>query len=291
MSPEDRRTRADVTGTPGVPGTLHGRPTRRISNAACWLEFLSEGGPRIVGFGLVGDSNVFAETPDSQWDSGYGKFELVGGHRLWFAPESPECSFPDSTGLRIEALAGGVRLIGALQTPTGLRKMIEVTLAGGRPGAAAVHLRHVIRNEGGRVLDLAPWPVTQMRLGGVARVEMPGPSKASAPSQLVVMWPYGSWSDPRLNLSDRELAVAGRAGDPFKVGCQSYTGRVVYEVDGLLFAKLFDPALGRSHADMGVNLEIYVDRGTIELESLGPLTRLAPGDSVEWIEDWELSRV
>jgi hypothetical protein len=271
---------------PGFAGELHGRPTRRIETAHCWLEFLSEGGPRIVGFGLAGRRNLLAETPDAKWDSEYGMFELVGGHRLWFAPESPECSFPDSTGLEIAPLEGGVRLTGAVQTPTGLRKTIEVTLAA---DAAAVHLHHVIRNDGGRTLDLAPWPVTQLRLGGVARVELPRPSKASGPTQLVVMWPYASWSDDRLSIRDGELSVLGRAGEPFKVGCLNWTGRVVYEVDGLRFVKSYDPALDRPHADFGVNLEIYVDERTIELESLGPLTRLAPGDVVTWGEDWELS--
>jgi hypothetical protein len=275
-----------MSDLPGEPAELHGKATRRIGTTHCWLEFLAEGGPRIVGFGLAGKPNVLAETPDAKWDSGYGTFELVGGHRLWFAPERPECSFPDSTGLDVAPLEGGVRLTGAVQTPTGLRKTIDVTLAA---DAAAVHLHHAIRNEGSRTLDLAPWPVTQLRLGGVARVELPGPSKASGPTQLVVMWPYSSWSDDRLSIRDGEISVQGRAGEPFKVGCLNWTGRVVYEVDDIRFVKRYDPALDRPHADFGVNLEIYVDERTIELESLGQLTRLGPAETVTWDEDWELT--
>lgn len=274
---------------PGIPGTLHGRPTRRLETAHCWVEFLTGGGPRILGFGLSGGPNILAETPDKTWDSGYGTFELIGGHRLWFAPESPECSVPDSTtGLEVSPIDGGVRLAGAIQEPTGLRKSMDVVLAA---DAAGLHIRHVIRNEGSRALDLAPWPVTQLRLGGTARVALPGHSHSSTPTQLVVMWPYSSWQEKRLSIRDGEISVAAWAGEPFKVGCLNYTGRVTYELDDLRFTKSYDPALPGRHTDLGCNLEIYVDEGCIELESLAPLTTLVPGEEVAWDEDWELTRI
>jgi hypothetical protein len=272
---------------PGIVGELHGRPTRRIETAHCWLEFLSEGGPRIVGFGLAGDANVLAETPNAHWDTGYGMFELVGGHRLWFAPESPECSVPDMSGLTVSLTPLGIRLTGAVQEPTGLCKSIEIGLA---PDSAAVRLHHVVANEGERTLELSPWPVTQLRLGGVARVEMPALGQGSAPNQLVAMFPYSSWDDERLSIRQRELAVTATPGPPFKIGVLNRTGVVSYEVDGLRFVKRYDPALDRPHPDLGCNLLIYADARTIELESLGTLVRLGPGESVGWDEDWELSR-
>jgi hypothetical protein len=286
MTNEASPTSPGSADLPGVPGELHGRATRRIATAHCWLEFLALGGPRIVGFGLAGGQNVLAETPDSKWDGKYGEFELVGGHRLWFAPESPECSFPDVTGLHVEAIAGGVRLTGGFETPTGIRKSIEIKLAA---GTASAHLHHTIRNAGEKTLELAPWPVTQLRLGGIARVGLPGFNRNSGPTQLIVMWPYSSWADDRLCIRDGELSVAGTPGDPFKVGCLNVSGRVSYEVDDLRFVKTYDPALGRVHTDLGCNLQIYVDGGTIELESLGPLTTLAPGEAVDWDEVWELT--
>ncbi len=285
-------------------GVLHGRATRRIETEHLWLEFLSEGGPRVVGFGLCGQRNVFAETPDASWDSGFGTFELVGGHRLWFAPESSACSFPDSTGLTIEAIDGGVRLIGAPESAGGIQKTIELAPGAGAgtgagagagtgagAGAARVRVRHVIENVGRAAIELAPWPVTQVRLGGVARVELPGFSRDSAPSQLIAMWPYSSWSDPRLSIRDGELIVRGQPGEPFKIGCFNTTGRVAYELDGVRFTKTYAPAAGLPHADLGVNLEIYVDGRTVELESLGPLVKLHPGERTSWTEDWELAPI
>ena len=279
---------------PGAPGGYHGRPTRRLENGHCWIDVLAEGGPRIVGFGLPGEGNVLVEAPDVSWDNGYGKFELLGGHRLWCAPESPECSVPDSTGLTLAPIpdAGGpaLRLAGATEAPTGLRKTVEVRLD---PESAAVSVRHEIRNMGSRTFEVSPWAITSLRPGGMAVAPLPGPADEHLlqPSQVVVLWPYTSWSDDRLEMGDRFLAVLMHPAPRFKIGCLSASGSVGYLNDGVLFVLRFDPALGSPHADKGANLEIFADERMIELESLGPLVRLGPGDATIHDERWELRKV
>ena len=275
---------------PGVAGDYYGRATRRLENAHCWIEVLSSAGPRIVGFGLRGASNLLAEAPLAGWDSGYGHYDLLGGHRFWFAPESPECSFPDGEGLTMSAVPGGLRLVGAVQMPTGLRKEIEVRLL---PDGAGASIRHGMTNQGLRTLDLAPWAITQFRLGGVAVVTLPPRpvQHGVAPNQVLALWSYATWTDERLSLGERVLTVAGTAGAPFKLGCLSRTGSVGYLREGILFVKRFDPAVGAPHADMGTNAQIYCDDVSIEIESLGPLVRLGPGDSVTHEERWELREI
>jgi hypothetical protein len=247
-----------------------------------------------VGFGLSGDRNVLSETPDVSWDSGYGTFELFGGHRLWFAPETPECSVADSTGLTlspiVDAVGPAVRLVGATEAPTGLRKTVEVRLD---PESAAVSVRHELRNMGSRTFDGSPWGITGLRPGGMAVAPLPGPADEHLlqPSQLVVLWPYASWSDDRLAMGDRFLTVSMHPGPRFKIGCLSATGSVGYLSDGLLFVLRFDPAFGSAHADKGANLEIFADERILEVESLGPLVRLGPGDATIHDERWELRKV
>ena len=274
---------------PGVPGERHGRATRLIENTHCWVEVLAGGGPRIVGFGLAGGPNLLAETPESRWDSGHGMFELVGGHRLWFAPESPDCSVPDATGLEMTAIRGGVRLTGAFEPPSGLRKSMEIELDS---GSAGLEVRHILVNQGTRTLEISPWAITQLRLGGVAAVELPAavPYHAVAPNNLLVMWPYGSWADARLAVSEHAVTVRAFPGDPFKLGCLSTTGEVGYVLDGVLFVKRFEAGVDLPHADMGCNVEIYTDKGTLEIETLGPLVSLAPGQSTVHVEHWSASR-
>jgi hypothetical protein len=281
---------------PGIPSSYYGRATRRLETGHCWIEVLALGGPRIVGFGLAGGENILAETPEAAWDGGYGIYELLGGHRFWFAPESPECSFPDAAGLTLTALPGledgdvGARLVGAFEPSIGLRREMKIQLDA---NSASVLVRHVLRNEGQATLELSPWPITQLKLGGVARVELPEPNPAHTmkPSQMIALWPYSSWTDSRLAITERLLTVTATPAKPFKIGCRNGAGAISYERERLLFRKSFDPAVESEHADMGCNLEIYCDEGAIELESLGPLTRLVPGDSVTHDERWELSRV
>ena len=274
---------------PGVPGERHGWATRLLENGYCWLEVLAGGGPRIVGFGLAGEPNLLAETPESRWDAGHGMFELVGGHRLWFAPESPDCSVPDATGLEMSSIRGGIRLTGAFEPPSGLRKSMEIELD---PGSAAVEVRHILVNQGTRTLELSPWAITQLRLGGVAAVELPAavPYHAVAPNGLLVMWPYASSADQRLGISEHALTVRALPGDPFKLGCLSATGEVGYALDGVLFLKRFEAGVDLPHADMGCNVEIYADKSTIEIETLGPLVSLAPGQSTIHVERWSARR-
>jgi hypothetical protein len=247
-----------------------------------------------VRLGLRGGPNLFAETPNASWDGGHGTYELLGGHRFWFAPESDDCSVPDGSGLTLSAVpdANGpaARLVGAVEAPTGLRKTIEVRLD---PDAAVVSLRHILLNEGTRTLELAPWPVTQFRLGGVAVVPLPPADEEPSmrPNQLVVLWPYASGTDGRLEVGDHRITMSAHADKPIKVGCLSASGVAGYLIDGILVVLRFDPARLATHADLGCNLEIYCDDRTIELESLGPLVRLAPGDSVIHDERWEIREV
>jgi hypothetical protein len=280
---------------PGTVGEFHGRPTRRLENESCWIEVLAEAGPRIVRFGLTGGESILAETPQASWDGGFGQFELFGGHRVWFAPERAECSIPDSAGLRLEGLddapAGlGLRLIGAAQEQVGLRKTIEIRLA---RDAAAVDLRHILANTGGETLELSVWPVTQLKLGGVARVELPPPTAEHSfkPNRMLVLWPYSSWRDERLSLSDAGLSVTATPAPMLKMGCLSHAGRLTYEREGVLLTIAFEPAVDAKRPDMGCNVEIYSDQGSIELETLGPLVRLGPGESAIHDEHWELRRI
>lgn len=279
---------------PGAPGEYYGRPTRRLENGRCWVEVLAKGGPRIVGFGLAGQGNLMAETPDVTWDSGYGLYELLGGHRLWSAPETPECSVPDSTGLTLAPISDSsgraIRLVGATEAPTGLQKTMEIRLDA---ASAVVSVRHELRNVGSRTLEIAPWAITGLLPGGVAVVPLPGTADEYSlqPSQLLVLWPYSRWSDDRLAIQESLLTVSAVPAPKFKVGCLSATGAVGYLRDGILFSVRFDPVPGSVYSDKGANLEIYTDERTIEVESLGPLVRLGPGDAATHEERWELREV
>lgn len=261
-------------------GEFHGLRTEVVETAHLRVEVAVDAGPRVVRLSTPGGANVFAETPDAGWDTVHGRpFRLLGGHRLWSAPECPlEEQLPDDEPVDVRVDGGTV----VVQDAT---RRIELTLDGPR-----VRARHVLTNAGGETVRVAAWALTQLRPGGVAVLPLGrdgGPEQL--PDRKIVLWRYSSLDDPRFALADDAARVHAVPADGyFKVGCLNHSGRIAYELDDVTFVKRFAPEPDAEHADLGCNVEVYVRDEFIELETLSPLRDVAPGASVEHVEEWEL---
>jgi len=272
-------------------GDFYGLPTRIISNEHLRLEFLAQAGPRIVRLMLNGsDENQLVELPELKWATPYGDYFVRGGHRLWYAPEAfPRSYIPDNDGLTVEEVDGAVRLWQSVEAPTGIRKSLEIRLLDNQPG---VTLCHRLQNEGTEPIRLSAWAITQMRLGGIVMLPQqvePVDSDGLLPNRHLVLWPYTRWQDARLRLHDDYVLIEALPQAPaFKVGTLNLQGWIGYLRQGVLFLKRFQPHPDRPHADLCCNVEVYCNEYFIELETLGPLSRLEPGQSVTHIETWEL---
>jgi len=281
---------------PGVPaatrGDYHGRGTLRLAGPAIWLEVLATGGPRILRLGRTGSSaNLLAETPDLGWETSQGRYELLGGHRLWIAPEDPATvAIPDGEGLVVEPVAGGLRLTGRPEPSTGIVRSLEIRLD---PVTPSLAVRHELRNGGRAAIEVSPWSITQLPLGG--RVLMPQRRAAVGhrvrPVRNLVVWPYTSWEDDRISVRDGVVVVRGTPGDDLKLGCFTDLGWVAYERDGIALIRRFVPAIGEHHPDLECNIEAYSGRRYLELEILGPLRTVAPEESAVLQEWWEIRSV
>ncbi len=274
-----------------MTNNFYGLPTRGISNKHLRLEFLAEAGPRIVRLMPNGsDENLLAEVPDLKWNTPYGDYFIWGGHRLWHAPEAlPRTYIPDDGGLKIEELEGGVRL-SRLEAPTGIHKSIEIHLHSERP---AVKLVHSLRNDGTWPVELAPWAITQLQMGGVAVLPQqiaPLDPDGLLPNRCLALWSYTRLQDSRLHLRDDGyvLVEAQPQSQACKVGYMNRRGWLGYLRQGVFFVKRFEPRPDRPHADFDCNAEVYCKDRFIELETLGPLSRLEPGQCVTHDETWEL---
>jgi hypothetical protein len=283
---------ADDTGVRSGPGDFHGRPTLRMTNGAITVEMLATAGPRIVGLRRDGaPANLLAETPDLGWETALGRYELVGGHRLWLAPEDSEhAAIPDSNGLEVDTLPDGVRLTGARESPTGCVRSIEVRLDPVLPSLSVLHRVH---NRGQRPLELAPWSITQLPLGGRALLPLRRAvaGHETRPNRAIVLWPYSSLDDPRLGVRDGLVTVDAIAGADLKVGCLDDSGWVAYVRDGIAMVRRFEPVPLEAHPDLGCTVETYCGSRYIELEVLGPMGVLAPGASTTLLERWEVRDV
>jgi hypothetical protein len=281
---------ATTSHKPPPDGDYHGRPTHRLENTHVWLEVLGTAGPRVVRLGLGGSKiNLLADTPDVGWETARGRYELFGGHRLWFAPENPDLvAVPDSNGLSLTATEVGIELEGLPEPTTGLIRSISIQLD---PSAPAVELHHRLSNVGHHSIELAPWSITQLPTGGLVRLPQPGAvdEHRVRPNRLIVLWPYASWEDPRLELCDAECRVHADPGPSLKIGTFVEAGAVSYTHESVTLTFRFEPVADRPHPDMGCNVEVYLDERFVELEVLGPLVDLGPGATVTLDERWELA--
>jgi hypothetical protein len=268
-----------------------------LSNGEVEVVITLEVGPRIIRYARVGGPNRLGELASELGRSGETEWKLRGGHRLWVAPEDPDRTYAPDNGPVLHRSAGeGVLVESAPDERLGLARAIEIALA---PRGSEVRLVHRIRNQSGRAQTLAPWALTVLAPGGVALVPLPprgrhpGASARSpadfAPHLTMALWPYFRFDDPRLKLGSRFLRLCqDGAHSSTKLGLAHREGWVAYWNVGSLFVKRFGYEEGAAYPDGGCNFETYTDEQVLELESLGPMVSLGPGEETVHRETWYL---
>src|SRR5215207_4117572 len=262
---------------------------RTLRNDFLQIEYLTAA-LRIMGLSLTGKTNLLADISEFRpIPTPYGDFIFHGGHRLWHAPEAMPRTYIPDTELTITDLPGGVSLEAQTEPGTGIRKRVEIQLASDNP---SVKLTNTLINDGLWAVELAPWAITQFRLGGTVILPMlVGNTDAAGllHNRQFSFWPYAQINDPRLKLDDEFILFKADALlPPFKLGYFNPHGWIAYWLDGVLFRKTFDVQAGLPHPDNNCNAEMYCNDQFVELESLAPLTRLSPGDSVYLVETWDV---
>ena len=257
-------------------------PSASIENEYLRLEYLTTSGPRIIGLHAHGiEGNLFAETPHLHWPTPHGEYYLRGGHRLWTAPEDPFYTCPED-GVSVIEEDGRVVLRSGIDA-SGLEKEISFHL-----DENCVHLTHRITWHGEEAMKLAPWGITQLPLGGMAILPQ-SVSDGLQPDRNLVFWPYSQIHDERLELQDDLIVIHARASErAFKIGNLNRHGWIACTLGGALFVKRFTPAKSLHYHDMGCNAEAYIKDAYIELETLGPVVKLNPTESVTHKETWEV---
>lgn len=268
---------------------FNGWPTRILENQFVRLEYLAAS-PRIVRFQPQGGSNLFADLGNAALPTPYGDFYFRGGHRLWHSPEAlPRTYIPDNEGAVISDVPHGVRIDQPTEPWTHIAKSIEIRL---NPDQPQVIVQHELRNDGPWAVELAPWVLSMMKLGGVAIFPQPVGNvdpRGLLPNRQFAVWPYTQMNDPRMVLRDDYMLIhTTPARPPMKIGYFNPAGWQAYYVDGILFVKRFDPMPGATFPDGGCNTETYCNEKFIELETLGPLVKLQPGQTILHNETWEI---
>jgi hypothetical protein len=272
----------------------------RIDNGDAELIVTLDVGPRILSYRLTGGKNVFKEFDDQLGKSGEAEWMVRGGHRLWASPEDLTRTYcPDNGPVAVQPGSGGGAILRpAPETAYGIQKELEVRL---EPKGSRTTVIHRIRNIGQTPTDLAPWALSVMAPGGVEIIPMPprkphpgGPQNAKspadfAPDRAMAFWPYFDFQDSRWHFGTNYLTLRQDTHKgPTKIGLAHRMGWAGYLNAGTLFVKRFTRVEGAAYPDGGVNYETFSNEDMLEMESLGPLVRLAPGAVAEHTETWEL---
>lgn len=284
--------------------------TYRVTNGLVEARVVADVGPRIIALARARGPNLFHVREDELGGRGEPVWRFRGGWRLWLAPERRTNTYAlDNAACAVERLDDRtLRVTGPPQPDASVQKSIDVAIDVDRP---RLQVTSRIRNVGTAPVTYAAWTLAVMRPGGRAFVPLDvGPLAAFDAVRRIIVWSYARLDDPRYRVGGRlieidsrvaaespamavaagggrEDAASVRTADESKIGVDTSAGWAAYHLDGTLFVSDADVDPG-PRADGGATVEVYSSREFIEIEHLGTLTALAPGDEATLREGWWL---
>ncbi len=269
----------------------------RVSNGEVDLVMLAEAGPRILRYGFSGGQNFLREWSDKKGSATLttpdGEWRIIGGHRIWVAPEFSPGTYPaDNDAVDIRLTETGLVATAPVEKLTRLEKQIEIRMAARGTG---VEIIHRIYNRGYVALRIAPWALTVMAQDGLGVTGFPPRGthpEILPPTNPLIMWAFSDFTDPRLKLTKKYLTLRQDRDNatPQKFGHFNPKTWGAYFLNGEVFRKQLEAQEGREYPDYGSSFEIFTNADFLELETLGPLETVAPGGHLTHIEKWSAAR-
>lgn len=271
-----------------------------LANSAVQLIVTLDVGPRVISFGAPGCFNVMKNYDEMMGGTGEAEWQIRGGHRFWLAPE--DCTrtyFADNRPVAFTQVDQyTARFTPPVEEAYGIQKMMQIRL---EETGSRVHVKLRVTNVGQVPTTLAPWGPTVMAPGGVEiiplppKVNHPGhPSRAANPSAFgpnlsFIVWPYFDFTDDRWTFGSRYIFLRQNAKKgPTKIGLAHPVPWVAYLNQGTLFVKRFGRADWATYPDTGTSYQTFSNEDMLEMETVGILCTLIPGQSAELDETWEL---
>ncbi|OJX38954.1 MAG: hypothetical protein BGO78_11360 [Chloroflexi bacterium 44-23] len=263
----------------------------RVASKVVELLVSLDFGPRILFFGTPGGANQFfvhaADIESKQTD----KYHSYGGHRLWSAPEDPDITYlPDNDPVEWQQEG---RIVTFRQPARGKQPLTKTMKIAMDPLLAQVTITHTLANTSDKPLHFAAWALTQMAPGGMGIMPLPPRGEHSEnllPTGSLVLWAYTNLSDPRWCWGNQYIRIQHdpQLAQPLKYGMAANLGWLGYANHNQLFLKRSTVAPGKTYPDRGASIEVFLNDKMVELETLGPIADVNPGQSVIHIETWHL---
>lgn len=264
----------------------------RVSNGDAELVVTSDVGPRIIRYGFPGGQNLFVELEEDLGRTGGEGWRLYGGSRLWVAPEDRVYSYgADNDPVAVEISETGLSALAPVEN-TGVQKRISVEMA---DRGTEVKVTYGLANRTIFPLRIATWVLTMMNRGGTAVTTLPPRGthpEILAPTNPVILFAFTNMSDTRWKWLEKYIVLRQDPSnaDPEKIGLFNPATRGAYLLNGELFVKKFDASPDEEYPDMGSSFEVFTNDRFLELETLGPVRTLRPGEAMDHVETWSLHR-
>lgn len=199
----------------------------------------------------------------------------------------PEVTYaPDDHPVTVVESPSGIEVTGAADSTVGIRKKLSISLHDG-----SVHLTHQITNDSHEPRTVAPWAITQLPVGGTALFPLrtgTADPHGLQPNAEVVVWPYTGIDDTPFEMSKRNLLISSDRTAATKIGTRLDRGWLAYVHHDLVFAKWARHDPDGTYLDRGASAQCYSSPDFVELETLGPVVTLQPGESTAHEEVWRL---
>lgn len=261
----------------------------KLSNEQLELIVTTDVGPRIIKLGYIKGQNLLYISPEDIGKTGGDRWRIYGGHRLWHAPEvMPRTYSQDNNPVEYSWNGKTLQLIQETERITGIRKEMEITLEHSRNHMTILH--RLINNNLWDI-ELSAWAITAFAAGGRAILPQEpyvDPVLNLLPSRPLVLWHYTQMEDPRWIWGNKYIKLLQ---DPSlkseqKIGILNKQGWSAFYLKGDILVKYFEFEPEAQYTDYGCNNEIYVNGDLLEVETLSPVKRLAPGQGLEHTEHW-----
>ena len=265
----------------------------RIFNKESELIVSTDIGPRILRFGFINSQNFFHLSPDDLGKTGGPDWRIYGGHRLWHAPEAtPRSYFPDNDPVKYSFFSNTIKLVQPKETTTGIVKEIEISLS---PDSNHATVLHRLINENLWDIECSPWAISALAQGGYAIIPHEPYGEGNdflLPSRPLVLWQYTRMADPRWIWGNKYIQAkqVPELIAEQKMGVLNKQGWTAYSLNGEILIKKFEYRPGAIYPDFNSNNEIYINGNLLEIETLGPMTKIPPHGSVEHTEHWMLAK-
>ena len=270
----------------------------KMDNGTVELLVTLDVGPRIIRAGFIGGQNFCfndhvscgkKDGPDFEAVFGRGAvWRTYGGHRIWTSPErDPHSYYPDCEPVTAEIFENGAVFTAGPQRVN----LVQNSLRTEFTEDGKIIVTSSVKNVADFPQRYAAWALTVLAPGGTEIIPQAREDTGLLPNRVLGIWPYNDMSDRRVFWGERYITLRQEDIErPFKIGTNNTPGWSAYLLNGEIFKKELKHVNGAEYPDYGCSFETYTNRWFIEMESLGPLKDVAPGETAAVTEIWSFAK-